>query len=166
LDAREGRAPYSGRANCEKAALKLDVSSGVLDAREGRAPYSGRANCEKAALKLDVSSGVRRSEDLQCCGVISVVAEFMVRWYVSVGVRRSGGLQCLDAIHSVNWYGKWTTERNAIGHTPARASSEQVWEPMNPRVQIYAKNAHRTRTGPLCKAWLPVSLWHLQDTQE
>jgi hypothetical protein len=32
----------------------------------------------------------------------------------------SHNLQCLDAIFGVNWYEKWTPERNAIGHPYVR----------------------------------------------
>jgi hypothetical protein len=41
---------------------------------------------------------------------------------------------------------KWTPERNAIGHTPARfKSSEQASEPMaSSSVRLLSKNAHRT----------------------
>jgi hypothetical protein len=63
------------------------------------------------------------------CDVIDVVAEFMVRAWN----------QFHTVIHTFSVCGRnlqcqpvrpRTLERNAIGHTHARASSEQVWEPM------------------------------------
>jgi hypothetical protein len=39
----------------------------------------------------------------------------------------------------------WTLEWNVIGHTPARASSEQAWEPMaSSSGNFLSKNGHRT----------------------
>jgi hypothetical protein len=54
-------------------------------------------------------------------------------------------LQCLDGMRGVNRYEECTPERNGIGHTPARASSEQVREPMaSLKCKFLLKNVHRT----------------------
>jgi hypothetical protein len=66
-------------------------------------------------------------------------------------------LQCLNAIYSVNWLEKWTPERNAIGRTHVRASSEHAWDPMaSPSVNFCRKKKNRTT---LAAANAPASMY-------
>ena len=67
-----------------------------------------------------------------------------------------------DTIYSTtNLYEEFTTERNGIGHTHARASSEQAWEPMaSSRVHLCRK----TRTGTLSTNCLLASR-HREPTE-
>ncbi len=77
------------------------------------------------------------------CGVTSEVTEFMVSTeQYRRPIRRPSVLLC-----NLRWYGKlqWTRKRNAIGHTHARASSEQAWEPMASSSVNFCR---KTRTGP------------------
>jgi hypothetical protein len=49
-------------------------------------------------------------------------------------------LQWLDGVYGGNGKRQWTPERNAIGHTHGRASSEHAWEPMVPARANFCRN--------------------------
>jgi hypothetical protein len=53
------------------------------------------------------------------------------------------GLQCCDIIYGGNGESQLAPERNAIGHTPARASSEHAWDPIASSSAKCRKPEHR-----------------------
>jgi hypothetical protein len=60
-------------------------------------------------------------------------------------------LRCLDAIYSVNWLGKWTPERNAIGHTPARFKRAGVGTNGILECKLLPENAHHASYCFFCR---------------
>jgi hypothetical protein len=85
--------------------------------------------------------------------VIGVVTEFMVRRSGQQSLTEvwKGAFSVATQFMGTNGK-KWASERHAIDHTHARASSEQPWDPMaSSRVKLTTNNEHRAITvGP---AW-------------
>jgi hypothetical protein len=74
-----------------------------------------------AAIRLPTNTPA-----LQCC--VTSSAWWQSSWLVVRLPTNTPALQCVDAIYSVNLLEERTPDMSAVGHTLARASSEQSWE--------------------------------------
>jgi hypothetical protein len=128
-----------GRQNSNGSCCASTCSECRTIHRVARLRSRVKVDSDRGIVLWSAQRAVKRTTAKDALAFVWVVGRVWTVWVVAVALPLANArhqlpppttrcLQCSDAIYSVNWYEKWTPERNVIGHTLARASSEQAWE--------------------------------------